>query len=67
MRGHGLSERFRPDEPFDMVADLAAILKYLGIKSPVVAGHSMGGELTLGVLGASLFGLSRTGGGGKLY
>ena len=41
-RGHGLSERVRPDEPVDMTADLAAIIQALGLARPIVGGHSMG-------------------------
>lgn len=41
-RGHGHSARVRPGEPVDMVADLAGIIQALGLRRPVVAGHSMG-------------------------
>jgi N-formylmaleamate deformylase len=46
MRGHGASERVRLGESFDMVADLAGMIESLGIKEPVVAGHSMGAAIT---------------------
>ena len=41
-RGHGLSERVRPNEPVDMVADLAGVIQALGLQRPIVGGHSMG-------------------------
>jgi len=41
-RGHGLSARVRPGEPVDMVADLAGLIQALGLRRPIVAGHSMG-------------------------
>jgi N-formylmaleamate deformylase len=42
MRGHGLSDRVQPDEKVDMAADLAGFIRALGLKRPMVAGHSMG-------------------------
>jgi N-formylmaleamate deformylase len=41
-RGHGLSERVRPGESVDMAADLAEIIRLLGLDHPIVGGHSMG-------------------------
>jgi len=41
-RAHGLSERARPGEPVDLAADAAGIIRTLGLRRPVVAGHSMG-------------------------
>ena len=41
-RGHGLSARIRPGDTFDMTADLAGIIQSLGLRRPIVAGHSMG-------------------------
>jgi len=41
-RGHGFSERVRPGEPVDMASDLAGIIRGLGLKRPIVGGHSMG-------------------------
>lgn len=41
-RGHGRSARVTPGEPVDMVADLAGIIQALGLRRPIVAGHSMG-------------------------
>lgn len=42
-RGHGLSERVKEGESIDQPADLAALMRGLGIDSAVVGGHSMGG------------------------
>ena len=42
MRGHGLSERVQPGERVDMTADLIAFIRALGLRHPIVAGHSMG-------------------------
>ena len=41
-RGHGLSERVKPGEKVDMVADLAGLMRGLGLKRAIVGGHSMG-------------------------
>ena len=41
-RGHGLSARVAPGEVKDMAADLAGVMRALGIRNAVVAGHSMG-------------------------
>lgn len=46
MRAHGLSERVQPGEKVDMAADLAEIIRILGLVRPVVAGHSMGAMIT---------------------
>ncbi len=47
-RGHGLSERVQRDEKLDMPADLAGVIRALGLQRPVVGGHSMGaGEAAL--------------------
>lgn len=46
MRGHGLSARVRPDESVDIAADLAALIRALGLDRPVVCGHSMGAMVT---------------------
>lgn len=42
MPGHGLSARVRPDEDVDMAADLAGLIRALGLDKPVLCGHSMG-------------------------
>lgn len=42
MRGHGRSARVQPDEEVDMAADLAALIRTLELKRPIVGGHSMG-------------------------
>jgi pimeloyl-ACP methyl ester carboxylesterase len=41
-RAHGLSARVQPGKGIDMTADLAGIIRGLGLKRPIVAGHSMG-------------------------
>ncbi len=41
-RGHGLSARVQRDDSFDMVSDLAEVMRGLGIGQAVVGGHSMG-------------------------
>jgi pimeloyl-ACP methyl ester carboxylesterase len=46
MRGHGLSERVQPSDKVDMAADLAGLIRALGLARPVVAGHSMGAMIT---------------------
>lgn len=46
MRGHGLSARVQPGEKVDMPADLAALIRALGLERPIVAGHSMGAMVT---------------------
>ncbi len=45
-RGHGYSDK--PDGPYDLathVADLAGLIRALGIERPVLMGHSMGGAI----------------------
>jgi N-formylmaleamate deformylase len=46
MRGHGLSERMRPGDEVDMAADLAGLIRGLGLHRPIVCGHSMGAMVT---------------------
>ncbi len=46
MRGHGLSARVQPDEKVDMAADLACLIRTLGLERPIVGGHSMGEMVT---------------------
>ena len=46
MRGHGMSERMRPGDEVDMAADLAGLIRGLGLKRPIVVGHSMGAAVT---------------------
>ena len=46
MRAHGLSERVQPNDRVDMAADLAALIRILGLKSPIICGHSMGAIVT---------------------
>jgi N-formylmaleamate deformylase len=42
MRGHGLSERVQPGDKVDMAADVAGLIRTLGLTRPIVIGHSMG-------------------------
>jgi N-formylmaleamate deformylase len=46
MRGHGLSARMRPGDDVDMAADLAGLIRGLGLRRPIVGGHSMGAAVT---------------------
>ena len=46
MRGHGLSARMRPGDDVDMAADLAGLIRGLGLQRPIVVGHSMGAGVT---------------------
>ena len=46
MRAHGLSERVQPGDGVDMAADLAALIRALGLRRPVICGHSMGALVT---------------------
>lgn len=41
-RGHGKSARLHPGEVVDMAADLAGLIRGLGLDRPIVGGHSMG-------------------------
>lgn len=41
-RGFGLSERVRPGEKVDSAADLAGLMRGLGLEHAIVGGHSMG-------------------------
>jgi N-formylmaleamate deformylase len=50
-RGHGLSARIAPGETVDLAADLAGVIRTLGLRHPVVVGHSMGAA-TAAQLGA---------------
>jgi len=46
MRAHGLSARVQPGEQVDMGADLAELIRALGLQRPIVCGHSMGAGVT---------------------
>lgn len=51
-RGHGRSDA--PEQgygPVEMAADLAGVMTGLGLKQPVVMGHSMGGSTTMALAG----------------
>jgi N-formylmaleamate deformylase len=50
-RGHGRSERVARGQVVDQAADLAALMRALGVEKAVVAGHSMGAQIA-GSLGA---------------
>lgn len=41
-RGHGQSQRLRPDETLAMEIDLAHLIRALDLHKPIVLGHSMG-------------------------
>jgi N-formylmaleamate deformylase len=45
-RGHGKSSRVQPGEALDAPADLAGLIRQLGLVKPVVGGHSMGGSVS---------------------
>lgn len=49
-RGHGRSARIQPGETIDRAADLANLVRALGLERPVVGGHSMGAN-TAAMLG----------------
>lgn len=40
--GHGHSARVQPDETIDMAANLARLIRELGLNRPAIGGHSMG-------------------------
>ena len=46
MHAHGLSDRMRPGEKVDMTADLVGVIRTLGLRRPVIVGHSMGATIT---------------------
>jgi pimeloyl-ACP methyl ester carboxylesterase len=46
MRAHGLSERVQPNDKVDMASDLAELIRSLGLKRPIICGHSMGAIVT---------------------
>ena len=46
MRGHGHSTRVQPDDDVDMAADVAELIRTLGLARPIVGGHSMGAMVT---------------------
>ena len=46
MRGHGLSERVQLSDKVDMAADVADLIRMLGLTRPIVVGHSMGAMIT---------------------
>jgi pimeloyl-ACP methyl ester carboxylesterase len=41
-RGHGKSARVQPGEAVDLPGDLAGLIGALGLRNPIVGGHSMG-------------------------
>jgi N-formylmaleamate deformylase len=49
MRGHGLSARVAPGEKVDMAADLAALMRALGLERAILCGHSMGAMVSFQV------------------
>ena len=46
MRAHGLSDRVQPGDKVDMAADLAELIRILGLERPIFCGHSMGAMVT---------------------
>lgn len=46
MRAHGLSERVQPGDKVDMAADVAELIRTLGLQRPIIVGHSMGAIVT---------------------
>jgi len=46
MQAHGLSERVQPGDKVDMAADLAELIRILGLERPMICGHSMGALVT---------------------
>lgn len=46
MRGHGRSQRVQAEDTVDMVADVAGLIETLGIRHPIVVGHSMGAMIS---------------------
>ena len=44
-RGHGRSARFARGERVDQIADLAGLIRGLGLEGAIVAGHSMGASM----------------------
>lgn len=46
MRGHGRSQRVQPDDDVDMAADVAGLIRALGLTRPIMVGHSMGAMVT---------------------
>ena len=48
-RGHGASDRFSDHETYSAQADVAGVIGALGLKNPVVMGHSVGAAAVLDV------------------
>ena len=46
MRAHGLSAHVQPGDKVDMAADLAELIRVLGLERPMICGHSMGAMIT---------------------
>lgn len=46
MRGHGRSTRVQLGDDVDMAADVADLIRQLGLNRPIVGGHSMGAMVT---------------------
>jgi pimeloyl-ACP methyl ester carboxylesterase len=57
-RGHGLSARVQAGEKVNMAADLAGLIRGLGLQPAVVGGHSMGASISA-EMAASHPGLAR--------
>ncbi len=49
-QGHGLSDRFGDDSPFEnSIYQVAGLIEALKLKKPLIMGHSMGGGATVGI------------------
>jgi N-formylmaleamate deformylase len=49
-QGHGLSDRLDPDFKFGHhTTQMAALIRKLGLKKPIIMGHSMGAGTTVGI------------------
>jgi len=57
-RGHGLSQRVQPGDKVDMAADLAGLVRGLGLEPVILGGHSMGAS-TAALTEARFPGLTR--------
>ena len=49
-RGHGESSRIPKDEERDPARDIAEVIDGLGLKSPILMGHSVGGTILINAL-----------------
>lgn|GEM_PF-1698688 len=52
LRGHGHSARADSDEIDDYAGDMEQLIQRLGLKNPIVVGHSLGGAIAMRLLGS---------------